>query len=118
MGRNSDPTTFGLVIAWTTGLGVVYGVLRADDSALGMAEEVALAAQRGSNDFALAGSDFNLGTVLVRRDEPAERDRGLELLVHARDVSLPKRAPSVAPVAALWIARETARRGERHAACR
>ena len=71
---------------------------------------------RGSNDFALAGSDFNLGTVLVRRDDPAERDRGMKLLTHARDVSLPERAPSVAPVAALWIARETAKRGERQAA--
>ena len=45
MGRDSDPTTFGLVIAWTTGLGIAYGVLQADDSALGMAEEAALAAQ-------------------------------------------------------------------------
>ena len=117
MARNSDPTTFGLVVAWTFGLGIAYGVLRADDAALGMAEEAVVAAQWGSNDFALAGSDFNLGTVLVRRDDPAERNRG-----RGADWSTPatfpypQRAPSVVPVAALWVARESARRGERHAA--
>jgi hypothetical protein len=116
MGRESDPTTFALVAAWTYGLGIGYGVLRADDYALGVAEKAVQAAQRTSNDFAVAGSLFNLATTLLYRDSRGERDRGLELMTEARDVSLPRVAPSLVPVAALWAARETATRGDRDAA--
>ena len=39
MARHSDPATLGLVVSWTYGMGVLHGVLRADDSAVRAVEE-------------------------------------------------------------------------------
>ena len=39
MARNSDPATLAVVVAWTYGLAIDYGVLRADDSAVRASEE-------------------------------------------------------------------------------
>ena len=39
MARKSDPATLGLVVTWTYGVGMVYGVLAADDSAVQAIEE-------------------------------------------------------------------------------
>jgi len=111
MVRDSDTITFALVIAWTYGLGMWCGVLRADDFALCTIEEALAAAERSSNDFALTGARLTLGTALLCRDAAADRHRGLKLVVQARDRWLPEQAPSLVPVAALWVARERARLG-------
>ena len=39
MARHSDPATFAVVVAWTYGVAMHYGVLRADDSAVRASEE-------------------------------------------------------------------------------
>ena len=39
MARRSDPTTLASVVAWTYGMAIQYGVLRADDSAVRASEE-------------------------------------------------------------------------------
>ena len=106
MARNSDPTTLALVIAWTYGLGTGCGVLRADHFVLRVIEEAVQTAQQASNDFALFGAQFTLGTVLLYRDAAADRQRGLELMVQARDRWLPVHAPSLVPIAAILAARE------------
>ncbi|KUI15786.1 cyclase [Mycolicibacterium acapulense] len=116
MGRNSDPATFGFVVAWTYGLAIPYGVLRADDSMRHTVEEAMQVAEASGNDRALSGSQFNLATVLLYQDAAIDRHRGLEILAHARDVWLPQRVPSLVPVAELLAARERARRGDRDAA--
>ena len=56
-----------------------------------------------------------MGVALLSRDAAADRHRGLELMVHARD-TWRERGPFMVPVTELWVARETARRGERDAA--
>ena len=38
MARHSDPTTLAGVVAWTYGMAIQYGVLRADDSAVRASE--------------------------------------------------------------------------------
>ncbi|PRC49108.1 cyclase, partial [Mycobacterium sp. ITM-2017-0098] len=111
MARNSDPTTMALVVAWTQ-LSLMYGVLRLDDAVLRMVEESTAIAEACSNDFAVMGAKFTLGTTLLFRDDVAERHRGEDLMVLARDESLPVRAPSLVPVARLMVAREGARRGD------
>jgi hypothetical protein len=113
--RRSDPITFALVVAWTYGLGIGSGVLPADDSALETIEEAVQITQRASNDFAVCGAQFTLAVVLLERAREADRRRGLELLVYARDNYLPVRTPSLVPTAELWIAREKARRDDRDA---
>jgi hypothetical protein len=69
-------------------------------------EEAVQTAQQASNDFALFGAQFTLGTVLLYRDAAADRQRGLELMVQARDRWLPVHAPSLVPIAAILAARE------------
>jgi ATP/maltotriose-dependent transcriptional regulator MalT len=59
---------------------------------------------------------YTLAVGLLNRDAAADRRRGLELMMQARDIWLRKRALFLIPVTDLWAARETARRGDRDAA--
>ena len=102
LARNSDPATFALVVAWTYALAIHYGVLRADDSAVRASEQAVQIAEEGSNDFALWGTRFTLGAALLHRDTAADRDRGLQLIEEARDISLPKLLPPWSRSAGYW----------------
>ncbi|MEO3758124.1 AAA family ATPase [Mycobacterium sp. B14F4] len=113
--RTSDATTLALVVSWTC-VPVVHGVLRADDALLRALDEAVLTAQRASADFAVTGAQFALGIALVYRDSADDGRRGLELLVKARDMWLPDRAPSLVPVAEVWAARERAKSSDIDAA--
>jgi class 3 adenylate cyclase/RecA/RadA recombinase len=115
MAQDTDPTTVALVVAWTQGA-MVYGVLRPDAAAIRAVEDAARIAEATSKDFALVGAKFALGIALLQRDDPAERRRGVELTVHARDTTLPQRAPSLVPLAEVCISRELARSGDRDTA--
>ena len=115
MARNSDPATLALVVAWTYGLEIAYGVLRADDSAVRAIEEAVQTAQRSSSDIALIFAEYSLGVALLYRDAAADRHRGLELMVQAREWQR-ERIPSLVPITELVAARERARRGDRDAA--
>ena len=113
--RNSDPTTLALVVAWTH-LAIIHGVLPADESTVDTVEEAVRVAEVSSSDFALTGAQLALAVALLNVDDVAERRRGFDLMVQARDVWLPESAPSLVPLAEVWTARETARRGDRDAA--
>jgi class 3 adenylate cyclase len=115
MARHSDPATFALVVTWTYGAAIVYGVLRTDESALRAIEEAVQTARRASSDLALMFAEYTLGIALLYRDAAADRHRGLEIMVQALDI-LRERIPSLVPVFELWTAREGGRRGDRDAA--
>jgi hypothetical protein len=115
MARNTDPQTLAVVVTWNYGLGIVYGVLRADDSALRTLEEALQTVRRASNDHALIMAEYSLGGALLYRDAAADRHRGLEIMVRALH-TFRKMTPSLVPVTEMWIAQERARRGERDAA--
>ncbi|BBX71662.1 cyclase [Mycolicibacterium psychrotolerans] len=113
MARNSDPATFALVGCWTVGP-MQYGALRADDAAVRASEE-AVRTARSSHDVALSLAECTLAVTLLYRDAAADRRRGLELMVQFRDF-IRGRAPFLLPVAELFIAQESAGRGDRDAA--
>jgi class 3 adenylate cyclase len=114
MARQSDPATFAAVVAWTYGLAITYGVLRADDSAVRTSEEAVQIA--GSSNWAALGlAEYTLGAALLSRDAAADRRRGLDLMAQFRGL-VRERAPFLVPVAELWVARERARSGDRDAA--
>jgi class 3 adenylate cyclase len=115
MARNSDPTTLACVVAWTYGLEIQFGVLRADDSALRASEEAMQTAEGTSNNVAMSMAKYTLGVALLNRDAAADRRRGLELMVQARDMWR-EGVPYLVPVTEVWAARERARRGDRDAA--
>ena len=114
MARHSDPATFAVIVAWTYGHAIWYGVLRADDAAVRVIEE-AVRTAASSNWVALLVAEYALGIALLNRDAAADRHRGLEIVVHARD-TWRESAPFLVPVAELWVARERAGRGDRDAA--
>ena len=114
MARNSDPATFAVVVAWTYGVAMQYGVLRADDAAVRAIEE-AVRTAASSNSVALGLAEYALGIALLNRDAAADRHRGLELMVQFREF-VRESAPFLVPVAELWVARERAGRGDRDAA--
>jgi class 3 adenylate cyclase len=116
MARRSNPATLAGAVAWTYGFAMQYGVLRADDSALRASEEALETAQRTSNDVALSLAEYTLGVALLNRDAAADRHRGLELMMRARDIWLRKRVLFLIPVTDLWAAWARARHGERDAA--
>jgi hypothetical protein len=115
MARTSDPTTLACVVAWTYGLEIQYGVLRADDSAVRASEEALQAAMGTSNDVALSMATYALGVTLLNRDTAADRDRGLALMMQAQDMWRDA-VPFLVPVTEVWAAREQARRGDRDGA--
>jgi hypothetical protein len=115
MARNSDPATLSVVVTWTYGLAIQYGVLRADDSALRTIEEALQTAHGASSDIALIFAEYSLGAALLYRDAAADRRRGLEIMARAREWQS-RRMPSLVPITAMIAGRETARRGERDAA--
>ncbi len=115
--RSNHPTTLAVVLAWTYGLSIYFGVLRADDSTVRASEEAVQTAERASDDVALVVAEYGLVAALLYREAAADRHRGLELIVQARDISLRKQVGLQAlPVLELWAARERARRGDRDAA--
>jgi hypothetical protein len=116
MARHSTPETLASVVAWTYGFAMQYGVLLADDSAVRAIEEAVQTAEGSSNVVALSLAQYTLGVALLSRDAAADRHRGLELMMQARDIWLRERALFMVPVADLFAARERAGRGDRHAA--
>jgi hypothetical protein len=117
MARDShDPTTVAAVIGWTYGLGIQYGVLRVDNSAVGAIEEAVQTAAGSSSDLVLGLAEYTLGVALLDRAAAADRSRGLELMVQFRDKCLVDRVLFLVPVAELWVARDRAGRGDRDAA--
>lgn len=111
MARNRDPTTVGFVVAWAYGQAILFGVRCADDAAVRAAQEALHAARRAGNDHALGLAQLALGTTLLHRDTMADRDRGLEVMAQARELTR-EHAPFMVPFAELSIARERARRGD------
>jgi len=115
MGRSGDAATLALVTAWVY-LAVTNGVLRMDDTVMRTAEEVMRVTRGSSSDFAVIGAQLTLAIALLHSDGAADRRRGLELMIHTRDEDLPDGAPSLVPLARVWVAREQARSGDRDAA--
>ena len=113
--NNGDPSILALVATWAYGLTITHGMLRADDDEVRAVERAVQAAEESSDAIA-AVVTFALGMTLLSRDAAADRDRGMEVMMRARDMLLKVPMPFLVPVADLWTARESARRGERDAA--
>ena len=117
MARTSDPLTHALIVAGIYGAGTECGVLRAEDCPVREIEETLQIAERSSDDTALGSVRYFFGLALTNRDDPADRDRGLELITQMRDMWLRERSRLyLVPFAEVIIARERARRGDRDGA--
>jgi hypothetical protein len=114
--RKGNAATAVGVLYWTFGLAIYYGVLRSGDAVVSAFEEVVQRAEGAGDDFMFGVAKFALGIALLNRDVVADRDRGLDLVVRARDVFLRVGGLAFVPIAELWAARERAARGKRNQA--
>jgi hypothetical protein len=114
MARSADPLSHGRVITYVYFVGILWGVLAADDRAVSECEDALWVAERSRDDLALTAARLTLGAALVHRHTAAERDRGHELLTEVGDVFLRRGyLLGILPFVEVYLARERARRGDR-----
>jgi class 3 adenylate cyclase len=117
MARSADPMSYATVVAYVYFVGVPFGVPRPDDRAEREIEEALRIAERSSDDLAVAVARMTLGFALVHRHIAAERDRGQELLAEVSEVFLHRSyGLGELPLVNAYLARETARCGDRDGA--
>jgi class 3 adenylate cyclase len=96
---------------------ITGGAVLADDTALRETREALSIAEASGDDMALAVALEALGIVLVHRESPADRERGLAVLTQVREMCLSNRfSVSELPLVEVYIAREMARCGDRDSA--
>ena len=114
MARSADPMSYATVVTYVYDGVIPVGVLSPEDSAMREIEDALRIAERSGDDLALTLARMTLGVALVHRQTDAEHDRGQKLLAELSDVFLRggyllAELPSVN----VYLARETARRGDR-----
>jgi hypothetical protein len=116
MARSADPASYANVVAWVY-MGIPFGVLTADDSAVRESENALQIVERSGDDLALGQAQLALGVALVHRHTAAERGRGHKLLAEVCEMALRQgQALSDVPFFEVYVAREMARRGDRDGA--
>jgi class 3 adenylate cyclase/predicted Ser/Thr protein kinase len=113
LARDADPLSYTLVVGYVYFPGVMIGVLDADDATISEIEAAVPIAERSADDLALAFARVSLGVALVHRPTVEERDRGQHLLLEAVDVfTRGSHNLGELPILHVFLARETARRGD------
>jgi class 3 adenylate cyclase len=113
MARSADPLSYATVVAYVYYAGIPVGVLTPDDSAMREIEDALRIAERSGDDLAVDYARGTLGVALVHRPTDAERDRGQTLLAASRDAYLRREYLSELQLVTAYMARESARRGDR-----
>jgi hypothetical protein len=117
MSRREDPMSYATVVAFVYFPGMSHGVLKPDDPAVREMEAAVQIAERSGDDLALDHARATLGLALVHRQADAERDRGQKLLVEVAELGM-RLGHNLGelPLINVYLARETARRGDRDGA--
>jgi hypothetical protein len=114
MARGADSLSYVTVVSYVYSAGIPAGALRPEDSAVREIEDALAIAERSGDNLQLGVAWLTLGLALVHRNTDAERDRGQKLLAEVREVFL--RGGHFLcdlPMLDVYVARETARRGDR-----
>jgi len=113
MVRSADPFSYAGVATFAYSGGIPMGVLRADDSAMREIEDALRIAERSADDHAVTLTRMTLGLALVHRPTDAERDHGHKFLAEVNEEFVRRESLLChLPAINVYLARETARRGE------
>ena len=114
MACTTDPLSYATVVTYVYFVGIPYGVLRPDDSAVREIEDALQIVERSADDFALDFARMTLGVALVHRHTAAERDRGQQLLTEVSEAFV-RGGHDLGdlPIVEVSAARERASRGGR-----
>ena len=111
---SADSLSYVTVVSYVYTAGVPAGAVRPDDIALREIEDSLAIAERSGDNLQLGFAWLNLGLTLLHRRTDAERERGQRLLAEVRDVFVTGgHFLCDIPFIDTYIARETARRGDR-----
>jgi hypothetical protein len=86
MAPSTNPITHPSVVSWKYLDAVPHGVLRPDDTAVRELEAALRIAEASGEDTSVANLKNTLGRVLVEREQPVERQRGMALLAEVREL--------------------------------
>src|SRR5262249_30678488 len=113
MASDADPLSYATAVGFAYWPGIPGGVLTPDDRVVRGSEDALRIAERSGDDVALAYARMTLGFTLVHRYPAAERDRGQKLLAEVGEM-LVRGEHNLCdlPMVNLYLARETARRGD------
>jgi class 3 adenylate cyclase/RecA/RadA recombinase len=112
--HGADSLSYVTVVSYVYTVAIPAGTLRPDDPAVREIEDALAIAERSGDNLQLGVAWLTLGLALVHRHAEAERDRGQKLLAEVREVFL--RGGHFLcdlPMIDVYVARETARRGDR-----
>ena len=114
MARSADPMSHARVITYVYCGAIPSGVLRPDDSAMREIEDALEVAERSGDDHAWTLTRMTLGLALVHRPTDAERDHGHKFLAEVSEEFVRRESLLChLPIINVYLARETARRGDR-----
>jgi hypothetical protein len=112
MARSADPMSYAMVVTFVYFSGIPLGVLPADRRAVAESQDALRIADRSGDDFAVAIGQMTLGLALVHG--APQQARGQKLLAEVSEVFLRQGfALGELPLVNVYLARETARRGDR-----
>ncbi|HEX3286797.1 MAG TPA: adenylate/guanylate cyclase domain-containing protein [Mycobacterium sp.] len=117
MARNTDPATHAVVVGSKYAFTIASGVFQTNASAMREIEEALINAEGLSDETMLAVVRCTLGGLLLTRDAPADRHRGLEMVEQVRDRWMHEQSRLyLVPMAQVFAAHGRAMRGERESA--
>ena len=117
MAEGAEPLTRAVIVAWTYGVGICSGVIQADDAAVVEIEKALRVAEASGDNYAVTLVEQSEGAVLLYRDAPGDRQRGLDLLSHIRDRCIQRRHPlSELPLIDMYARHAQAKGGDRDGA--
>ena len=112
--RSADPMSHAGVVTYVYCAGIPNGALRPDDSAMREIEVALEVAERSSDDHACTITRMTLGLALVHRPTDAEHDHGHKFLAEVSEEFVRRESLLChLPIINVYLARETARRGDR-----
>jgi class 3 adenylate cyclase len=114
MARSADPMSHAGVITYVYCGAIPSGALRPDDSAMREIEVALEVAERSGDDHAWTLTRMTLGLALVHRPTDAEHDHGHKFLAEVSEEFVRRESLLChLPAINVYLARETARRGDR-----
>jgi len=114
--QSGEPLTFAMALSWK-GMGIFNQALLADDAVVRMIENALQTVKAASDNYAVIMVENMLACALLNRGADGDREPGLKLLAHSREVAIQwQHLGSELSIIEVYFARELARGGDRDGA--
>jgi adenylate cyclase len=112
--QSGEPLTLAMVLSWKYGMGIWNRALCADDAAVRTIESALHTVEASGDNYAVVMVENLLACALLNRGTEEDREPGLKLLAHTREVAIQwQHLGSELSIIDVYFAREQARVGDR-----